>query len=88
MATWSQQNCLSFKTAARGFEPGFSQLRVWRSNHIATTLHRNREITTGIEEGYCMFGRQEVIIQQVNTGGTDAEWQQIDVVQLLLKADV
>ena len=38
MATWSEQNCPSFKTAAGGFKHGFSRSLVRCSNHYATAL--------------------------------------------------
>ena len=42
MATWDERNCQSFDTAARGFEPGFSRLRVPRSNRCANTPHQDQ----------------------------------------------
>ena len=36
MAKWGERNCQSLETAARGFEPGFSQLKVWRFNRQTT----------------------------------------------------
>ena len=39
-AMWGEQKCLSFETAARRFEPGFSWLRVRCSNHRATAHNK------------------------------------------------
>ena len=34
-----QKNCLSFETVGRGFEPGYSRLRVQRSDQYSTAPH-------------------------------------------------
>ena len=49
VATWYERNCQSFKTAARGFEPGFSWLRARRSNRYTTAPHMSATISVALE---------------------------------------
>ena len=70
VATWDEQNYQNFKTAARGFEPGFSQLRAWRSNRYATAPH-----TRGVGCGGIVVQHQTLNRENLGSNHLAAVWK-------------
>ena len=83
MGMWGETNCQSLEIAGRGFEPGFSRLRVGRSNRNATAPHTKG----GRRGGRRQSGNTHVSWYKTKTGFTSHVVSMFGGVKCYIKDD-